>query len=214
METEDPTRENTLALAVDRLIAAEPRFGTVLALHGYPSLRRVEPGLRSLLRIVTDQLISLKAGEAIWQRIETRLRQVSAQAVLATSIGELKSLGLSTSKALTFHAAAAASESGLLESGLSELSDEQAVRALRAIRGIGPWTADIYLLTAMGRPDAWPAGDLALQVAAQHLFGLGARPDLKAMRDIAVSWSPYRSAAARLLWSHYRGLKRMPQHPI
>ncbi len=214
MESQDLTSEESLALAVDRLVAKEPRFAPVLTHHGYPSLRRVEPGLRSLLRIVTDQLISLKAGEAIWRRIETHLGEVGPGTVMAASIAELKALGLSTSKALTFHAAATAAGNGLLDRGLVNLSDEQAARALCTIRGIGPWTADIYLLTAMGRADAWPAGDLALQVAVQHLFGLDSRPDSKAMRDIAVAWMPYRSAAARLLWSHYRGLKQMPQHPI
>lgn len=206
--------EEGLALAVDRLVDAEPRFQPVLARHGYPALRRTEPGLRSLLRIVTDQLISLKAGEAIWRRLETRLGETGPEAVLALSIDELKTLGLSTGKALTFHAAAMAARDGLFDGGLAGLDDAQAARTLCAIRGIGPWTADIYLLSAMGRVDAWPAGDLALQAAVQDLLALNKRPDSRSMRELAAPWSPLRSAAARLLWSHYRAMKGMPQHPI
>lgn len=214
MEIAELRDDQSLAEAIDRLVAVEPRFGPVVKLHGYPSLRRVEPGLYSLLRIVTDQLISLKAGEAIWRRIEARLGEVQPQTVLVVPIAELKALGLSTAKAMTFHAAALAARDGLLDEGLAGLGDAQAAAKLCAIRGIGPWTADIYLLTTMARADAFPAGDLALQVAAQHLLSLERRPDFRTMGALAEPWMPFRSAAARLLWSHYRALKRMPQVAI
>jgi DNA-3-methyladenine glycosylase II len=91
------------------------------------------------------------------------------------------------------------------------MPDDLAWAALAALPGIGPWTADIYLLSAMGRADAWPAGDLALQAAAQHLFVLPQRPDARALGEIAVQWRPFRSVGARLLWSHYRGLRGLSQ---
>jgi DNA-3-methyladenine glycosylase II len=123
----------------------------------------------------------------------------------------LQALGLSGAKARCFLAAAAAQLDFDL---LHRQSDEQIMAELTRISGIGPWTADIYLLTAAGRSDAWPTGDLALQIAAADLFNLPGRPDLKCMTALAAPWRPYRSAAARLLWSHYRFLKGMPQQVI
>jgi DNA-3-methyladenine glycosylase II len=120
---------------------------------------------------------------------------------------------LSGAKARTFHAAAATFD-GFPQVEFEALSDQEAFARLTHIPGIGPWTAQVYLLSVLRRPDAWPAGDLALQVAAQNLFGLTKRPDSKTMLRLAEPWRPFRAAAARLLWSHYRGLKGMNQHII
>jgi DNA-3-methyladenine glycosylase II len=171
-------------------------------------LRHVEPGLQSLLRIVTDQLISLKAGEAIWARLAVRFGRFPPDLVLAASEEELRSLGLSGAKARTFHAAALAFCQGSL-SDADRLSDDEVQDRLMAIPGVGPWTASIYLLTALRAADAWPAADLALQVAAQDLFELGDRPSSRQMAELGEAWRPYRSAAALLLWRHYRGLRGM-----
>lgn len=203
--------EADLERAVATLVGREPRFRAVLQRHGLPPLRRVPGGLDSLLRIVTDQLISLQAGAAIWRRIEARFDRLSPEQIGAVSEAELRSLGLSGAKARCFLAAAGAA---LNFEQLHTLPDEELKRALMTISGIGPWTADIYLLTAAGRADAWPAGDLALQIAAAELFGLPGRPDAKAMQALAEAWRPYRSVAARLLWSHYRSVKGMPQNVI
>lgn len=203
--------EADLARAVDILAGREARFRSVLHRHGIPPLRRVPGGLESLLRIVTDQLISLQAGAAIWRRIEARFDRLSSEQIAAVSEAELRALGLSGAKARCFLAAARAA---LDFDHLHALPDEQMKQALMTISGIGPWTADIYLLTAAGRADAWPAGDLALQIAAADLFELPARPDAKAMQALADAWRPYRSVAARLLWSHYRSLKGMSQNVI
>lgn len=198
-----------LAGAVERLLAAEPRFAAVVARHGLPALRHAEPGLESLLRIVTDQLISLKAGEAIWARLAARFGSFAPVDVLAAGHDELRALGLSGAKARTFHAAARSFSGGEF-AGAEDLAEEELQRRLTAITGIGPWTANIYLLMAQRAADAWPAADLALQVAADELFGLGERPSARRMEGLAEGWRPYRSAAALLLWQHYRGLRGMP----
>lgn len=200
--------ERDLKMAVDSLTAIEWRFGSVVARHGIPPLRRTEPGLESLLRIVTDQLISLKAGEAIWSRLATRFGGFAPEDLLAASEEELRALGLSGAKARSFRAAALAFGQGRF-SGIETLDEAELQRRLLDITGIGPWTASIYLMTAFRAADAWPAADLALQVAAQHLFDLGERPSARQMEALAEPWRPNRSAAALLLWHHYRALRRM-----
>lgn len=201
-----------LAAAVNCLIDCEPRFAPVLERHGMPSLRQEDAGLGSLLRIVTDQLISLKAGEAIWNRLAQSLEPFEPHLVLAMPESELRALGLSGAKARAFHAAARAFSEGRFDpSNLDGLSDEHILRRLTEISGIGPWTANLYLLTVIRSADALPAADLALQRAAADLLSLPSRPAAREMVTLAEPWRPFRSAAALLLWSHYRGLKRMPQ---
>lgn len=196
-------------VAVASLVAVEPRFAKVVERHGLPTLRHAEPGLESLLRIVTDQLISLKAGEAIWSRLATRFGQFLPVDVLAASVEELRSLGLSRAKARTFQAAAQAFNDWPLAGHVGpNLAEVQ--RRLLDIPGIGPWTVSIYQLMALRVADAWPAADLALQVAVQDLLDLPERPGARHMVTLAETWRPCRSAAALLLWQHYRGLKGMP----
>ena len=208
------TREE-LQRAVEHLASIEPEFQAIVQRHGLPSLRHTQPGMESLLRIVTDQLISLKAGEAIWSRLAVRLAPFEPEAIIACGYDQLKAAGLSGAKARCFIAAAEGYLSGHLnDEELAGLSADEAARYLMKIRGVGPWTADIYLLMALRCADAWPAADLALQVAVQDILHLPARPGSKDMIAIASRWRPYRAAAARLLWSHYRGLKKMTQVPI
>jgi len=204
--------EADVAAAVGSLLAMESRFATVVAAHGHPPLRRTGASLEGLLRIVTDQLISRQAGIAIWCRIDAKLAPFEPIVIARKREASLMKLGLSGAKARSFKAIAAAVADGRLDFALlSKLPDAEILRRLTALDGIGPWTADIFLLTAMGRTDAWPAGDLALQVAAQHLFELKARPSHKQLTEMAEGWRPWRSVAARLLWSHYRGLKGLSQ---
>ena len=201
-----------LGAAATELIAVEPRFAMVVDTHGLPPLRRMPGGLPGLLRIVTDQMISLKAGEAIWRRLADELHPFEAEDLMRLEVPALMGMGLSGAKARTFLAAAGAVVAGTLDfDGLDRMTDAEALAALTSLPGIGSWTADIYLLSAMGRIDAWPAGDLALQVAALHLFGLGSRPDARALTQMAETWRPWRSIAARLLWSHYRAVKGISQ---
>jgi DNA-3-methyladenine glycosylase II len=209
------TTVEELREAVDQLSGIEPAFQAIVQRHGLPSLRHAEPGLPSLLRIVTDQLISLKAGEVIWNRLAARLAPFEPAAIIACGYDQLKAFGLSGAKAQCFLAVAEGYASGHIDNDvLARLDADEAAQYLMSIRGIGPWTADIYLLSALQCADAWPAADLALQVAVHDLLRLQSRPSKKEMITLASDWRPYRAVAARLLWSHYRGLKQMPQAPI
>ena len=204
--------ESDIAWGAEFLVKREPDFAGVIALHGLPSPRRVENSLASLLKIVTEQLISLKAADAIWQRIETSLHPFEPTEILKFDLDALRNLGLTRAKARSFHAIAEAIQNGALDfESLHQVSDQGVLDKLVALLGIGPWTADIYLLSALGRADACPAGDLALQVAAQDLFAMEGRPTPKAFLERAQNWKPWRSVAARLLWSHYRGLRGISQ---
>jgi len=204
--------EADIQAGVAHLLALEPRFIKVIGTHGPPPLRKLPGGLEGLLRIITDQLISLQAGVAIWRRIEAALVPFEAATIARKREPSLMKLGLSGAKARSFKAVAAAVACGKLDfNKLAKLPDVEALATLTALKGIGPWTADIFLLASMGRADAWPAGDLALQAAAQDLFDLSTRPDHKELTSMAEHWRPWRAVAARLLWSHYRGLKGMPQ---
>lgn len=199
-----------LATAAAALTRIEPRFGLVVERLGLPPLRRAEANLESLLRIVTDQLISLKAGEAIWNRLSRELGGFSPGEVLARTEAELRALGLSGAKARTFHCAAKAFSEDLFKDS-PQLSQEELLSRLTALPGVGPWTANIYLLVAFRAADAWPAADIALQTAAQDLLSLDGRPSTRILEQLGEGWRPYRSTAALLLWAHYRSLRRMPQ---
>ncbi len=202
--------QTDLELAIERLIEIEPRFAPIHVKHGTPSLRRTSASLESLLSIITDQFLSLQAGAAIWARLKARLGEISSHTVMACSQEELVLLGLSKAKAKCFHGCASAELDFLT---LAQDEPKIIRKKLLAIWGIGPWTADIFLLTAIAHQDAWPAGDLALQVAAQDLLGLSQRPDVVEMEKIAKAWQPHRAAAARLLWAHYRSMKGLAQAP-
>jgi DNA-3-methyladenine glycosylase II len=184
----------------------------VVKAHGVPSLRAGIKGLEGMLIIVTEQFLSLAAARAIWLRLEARLKPFSHDHILACSQAELVSLGLSNAKAKSFHGLALAAQEGRFDhDDLMMMDDDAARKSLVALPGVGPWTADIYLLTACLRADVWPWGDVALQSAAQDLFKLKTRPGKAEMQELAEAFRPYRAVMARLLWSHYRGLKAMKQ---
>jgi DNA-3-methyladenine glycosylase II len=204
--------EADIARGAKFLVEREPCFANVIAVHGLPAPRRVENNLQNLLNIVTEQLISLKAADAIWQRIKTCLHPFEPGEILKHNLDDLRNLGLTRAKARSFHAISEAIQGGVLNfESLHRVPDQGVVDKLMALPGIGPWTAEIYLLSALGRADAFPAGDLALQVAAQDLFAMKDRPTPKDFLARAENWKPWRSVAARLLWSHYRGLKGLSQ---
>jgi DNA-3-methyladenine glycosylase II len=201
-----------MARGVDHLVGIEPRFRGIVDTYGHPPIRLVDNALPSLLRIVTEQLISLKAAEAIWNRLVSHLDGLTPQAILSAGVDGVRAQGLTNAKARSFVALADATQSGALDfAALDAMTDDEARKTLLALPGIGPWTAEIYLLAALGRADACPSGDLALQVALHHLFDLDERPMPKVFDRHAEAWRPWRSVAARLLWTHYRGLKGMPQ---
>ena len=181
----------------------EPRFRLVAeALDEVPL--RVEPaGLGTLLNIITEQSISLDAARAVWKRLEAAFDPGNAEAVLQVPLERLRSLGLTRSKGRAFHAAADADSRGVLGT-LSDLDDDSVRRRLTALHGIGPWTAETYLLSCLARSDAWPAGDVALQSAAGSLFAISPRPSARQMITLGEPWRPWRAVAARLLWTWYR----------
>jgi DNA-3-methyladenine glycosylase II len=205
------TAEN-LEQAVALLCRREKRFRPIVKKHGVPSLRAAEADFRSLLIIVTEQFLSLSAAAAIWKRIETELHPILPKRIVETPVEKFRALGLSTAKAKSFIGIAEAVLTQEFDpKRLPNMSDEDAFKALVALPGIGPWTAEIFLLANLSRPDVFPAGDLALQVAAQKLLGLEERPTVAELKQISLAWSPHRATAARLLWSHYRDIKSIPQ---
>jgi DNA-3-methyladenine glycosylase II len=173
-------------------------------LTGMPPLRRREAGLEGLARIIVGQQLSVASAEAIWARFETVAKPFAATSVLALSDDDLRAVGLSRPKIRTLRAVCQAVADGLDLTGFDRKADEEIHATLTAISGVGPWTADIFILFCLGRADGFAAGDLALQVAAQRAFELDERPNAAALADLAERWRPWRGVAARLLWAYYR----------
>ena len=172
---------------------------------GVPSSRQREEGFKTLLKIVIDQQISVQAGAAIWDRVEKRLGVASPARTLAVGPKTLQKCGLSKQKTAYAIELASAVQTGKLDfKGLNNLDDQTVVTQLTRIKGIGIWTAEIYLMFALGRPDILPASDLALQIASQNLFGLKEKPRPKDLRCISERWAPHRTSAALILWKFYR----------
>ncbi len=201
--------EGDLAAHLEALTQAHPQFAVMRVTAGEVPLRRIEPGFRGLFQIVTGQQISAAAGRAIFARAEASLDSLSPDCVLAADDTLLRSAGLSTPKIRTLRAASEAVAGGRLDIGaLASLEAEDAIAQLCAVKGIGRWTAEVYLLFALGSADVFPAGDLALKEGVRHGFGLDDRPDEKALAAFAEDWRPLRSAAARLTWAYYGAVKR------
>ncbi len=188
---------------LDALCAIAPKFEEIRAAAGKFSLRWLQPGFAGLVWVVMGQQISVAAAKAIMMRLETALVTVTPETVLTASDEELRAAGLSRQKISTLRESAAAVKGGLDLDALKDLDAEEAVETLRAVKGIGRWTAEVYLLFALGHPDIFPAGDLALQESARLAFGLEARPKEKELLSRAEAWRPHRAAAARLLWAYY-----------
>ncbi len=201
--------ERGLEVLIDR----EPRFAELVSETGLPPLRRSEGGFRGLMHIVTGQQLSTASANAIWARMEEQLAPMTPEHLARLDDDTLRAAGCSRPKVKTIRALCEAFTSGHCDPDhLDTLPDEEVYERLVAIKGIGRWTADIYLLGCLGRSDAWPVGDLALQVAAEHAFGLDGRPNDKAMTALGEPWRPWRAVAARVLWSYYRVVKGRPQN--
>jgi DNA-3-methyladenine glycosylase II len=207
--------EADLDHAIARLVAADARFGAVLARAGRPPLRRRADGFAGLASIVVSQQLSTASATAIWGRLKQAFDPFDHDAVLRARSAKLARAGLSAPKIRALKAIAKAIARGELDlPGLVEKPADEAHAALTAVYGIGPWTADIYLLFCLGHADVWPAGDLALQEATRLLLALEARPSSKEMGPLAESWRPWRGAAACMLWSYYRTTKRREGAPL
>lgn len=190
--------------SLDALAAVEPKFAEALKQVGYPEPRISDRGYETLLRAIVGQQVSIKAAASIWAKLDAAVGGCADPArVAAASEETLRGAGLSRQKAL--YAKALAEEvlcGGVDLNRLSE-DDEEAINELVRLKGIGRWTAEVYLLFAEGRTDIWPAGDLAVQVGIGRILGLPAKPSEKEIRTLAEAWRPHRGAAAVFSW-HYR----------
>jgi DNA-3-methyladenine glycosylase II len=194
-----------LHAALDALGAREPAFAAAVARAGYPEPRIRERGHVTLLRTIIGQQVSVAAAASIWAKMEGAFGDMSEVAPLATaSDEELRAVGLSRQKAGYVRSLAEEVTSGQLDFAALPEDDEEAILALTRIKGIGRWSAEIYLLFAEGRPDIWPAGDLAIQAEIGRILGHETRPSEKALRELAEDWRPHRGAAAILAWHHYK----------
>lgn len=195
--------------AMDALAATEPAFATALAQAGYPPPRISARGYPTLLRTIVGQQVSVASAESVWRKLEAALGDATApEAVAAASDETLRSAGLSRQKSGYARSLADEVISGRLDLDHLPDDDEEAIAALVRVKGIGRWSAEIYLLFAEGRTDIWPAGDLAVQIAVGRILGHDARPSEKLTRDLAERWRPHRGAAAIFAWHHYQaGMK-------
>jgi DNA-3-methyladenine glycosylase II len=197
-----------LKAGIEALRRTDTTMAGLLSRGAQPILRKRPPGFEGLAWVVVGQQVSTASAAAIWSRLSSRFYPVIAGTVLAASDEDLRSVGLSRAKIRALRAAAQAVENRSLQlDRLQELSADEAHRALVAVKGIGPWTADVYLLFCLGHADAFPAGDLALQEAARAALGLDRRPDARALTALAEDWRPWRGVAAKVLWAYYRIVK-------
>jgi DNA-3-methyladenine glycosylase II len=187
------------------LTARDARLKRAAALTGELPLRLRKPGFAGLMQIMVSQQVSTASAAAIWRRVEARFGAPAPESVLACTEDELRALGLSRPKARYARAFAEHAADGRLNlAALARKEDEAAIAHLQAVPGIGRWTAEIYLLFCLGRPDVLPVGDLALQTSFQRLAGLNARPAAEEFAAHGAAWAPWRGVAARLLWAYYR----------
>lgn len=197
--------DERLRPAMEALAAADSDIAEAYADCGLPPVRASAPGFAGLMRMIAGQQVSVQSAAAIIQRLEARVDPLTPERFLEAGDDDLKAVGLSRPKMRYGRLLAEAIAGGALDiDGMAGLQDDDAIAALTSVKGIGRWTAEIYLLFALGRPDIWPVGDLALCIAAQHLKKLDTRPDAKAMTTLGEAWRPHRSTAARFLWHLYR----------
>ncbi|WP_029031871.1 DNA-3-methyladenine glycosylase family protein [Salinarimonas rosea] len=200
LDSEERLREGLAAL-----VARDPALARIVAEGSVPALRKRPEGFAGLAWIVVGQQVSVASAAAIHARLEAALPEITAQALRAASDEALRAAGLSRPKIRALRATAEAVATGALPlAELGAMPADEAHARLVAVHGIGPWTADVYLLFCLGHADAFAAGDLALQEAARLVYGLDARPDAKALAAVAEAWRPWRGVAAKLLWAHYR----------
>lgn len=193
-----------IRLAMDALAATEPAFAAGLARVGYPPPRIRQRGYATLLRTILGQQVSVASAAAVYRKLETLVGDPGdPHAIIAASDETLRAAGLSRQKASYARSLADEVTSDRLDLDHLPDDDEAAIAQLVRVKGIGRWSAEIYLLFAEGRPDIWPAGDLAVQIEIGRLLGHGERPSEKLTRDLAEAWRPHRGALAIFTWHHY-----------
>jgi len=199
IESDSDVREGLAALA-----SADARLASMIELSGPVPLRRRPPGFGALAEIIISQMVSKASAAALWRKLEDRIGPIEPEAVLAMDDKTRKDAGLSRAKAATLKRIAESVAVRTLDlDRICGLSAETAIGQLTEIKGVGPWSAEVYLLFCAGHPDIFPAGDVALQNAAAHALQLEKRPDIKSLRKIVAPWSPWRGIAARLFWAYY-----------
>jgi DNA-3-methyladenine glycosylase II len=198
----------TLELGTRELCRRDPHLRAVVRRWGVPPLWGRQPGFVTLLRIILEQQVSLASGNAMWLRLKLRLGEVNPGSVFALGELGLRELGFTRQKASYCHGLAIELLEGRLNLSLVGAAEDHHARAsLVGLRGVGPWSADVYLLMALRRPDVWPTGDVALVQAMREVKGLGVRPSYDRADRMALSWSPWRAVGARILWHHYLSVR-------
>jgi DNA-3-methyladenine glycosylase II len=194
-----------LMASLDALKEIEPAFAVALERAGYPPPRIRDRGYETLLRTIIGQQVSVAAAQSIWNKLAAALGDLADPGTVARASDEtLRAAGLSRQKASYARSLAEEVRSGSLDLANLPEDDEAAIAALVRIKGIGRWSAEVYLLFAEGRPDIWPAGDLAVQIEIGRILGHAERPSEKHIRDLAEAWRPHRGAAAIFAWHHYK----------
>jgi len=176
----------------------------ILKKHGTPPLWDRKPGFETLIRIILEQQVSLISADAMYRRLQDNIQPITPQAIIVAGEMHLRSFGVTRQKASYFVNVARAIQSGELDlDTLNKVDDEIAIEKLTTVKGVGPWTAKIYLLMVLCRPDVWPVGDVALATAVKNLRSWETRPTQVELSEIANIWRPHRATAARLLWHYY-----------
>lgn len=210
LETDAVLKRGLKALA-----KADPVMARLAGEGIVPRLRKRPPGFEGLAWIIVGQQVSTASATAIWGRLRAVLDPPSPERFLSLTDEELRTAGLSAMKVRTLRATATEIVEGRLPlDRLHELPADEAHDLLTRVKGIGPWTADIYLLFCLGHPDAFPGGDLAVQEAARIAYDLEKRPDAKALTALAERWRPWRGVAAKVLWAYYRVVKAREGSPV
>jgi DNA-3-methyladenine glycosylase II len=196
--------EERLADAAKELAMLDSDMARLLKNHGTPPLWGREPGFATLVRIILEQQVSLASADAMYRRLSNAIEPIVPESIIDAGALHLRSFGVTRQKAAYFINLAEAIQAGALDlHALDKESDEAAIEQLVAVKGVGPWTAKIYLLMVLRRPDVWPVGDVALATAVKNLRGLQSRPTQPELTEIAKAWRPHRATAARMLWHYY-----------
>lgn len=194
-----------LKTGLDAVAAADPAIAAALGRVGYPEERIRGRGMVTLLRTIVGQQVSYKAADSIWNKCAGIVGEVEdPRAWLARSDEDLRGGGLSRQKISYMQSLAEATASGAIDFDALPADDEAAIKALVAVKGIGRWSAEVYLLFSEGRTDIWPAGDLAVQIETGRILGLDTKPSERETRTLAERWAPHRGAVAVFMWHHYK----------
>jgi len=201
--------DRSLVTGARALGRTDAHLARVLTRHGTPPLWGRDPGFATLVQIILEQQVSLASGRAAFGRVLAVAGRMTPRAIASLSEAQLRGAGLTRQKATYVRGLALAVERGEIDlDTIARMDDERAHAELVKLKGIGPWSADIYLLMALGRPDVWPRHDLALASAMREVKRLRTLPTPERQLEIAESWRPWRAVAARILWHHYLSTPR------